>query len=598
MRRLLVVALAVMVVVSGCGLFGSKPTASDAANRYVAAFTTGDTTTAAAATDNKDAAKQLLDRVRTAVKPTATKAVVDQVRDGQDSATASITTTWTLDKGRTWSYPGTLELRKTGDNWLVHWAPSVVHPDLAPNQTIAVREQASDPAPVVDRDGAPVLSAAQVIAVQVDRAKTPDLNAVATSLANALSGRVAGLTAQDIVDGATKAPAGQAYTVATLRDQDYQQVKPQIYDLPGVRFTAQNRLIPQDKAFAPQFLPGIRDAAADTINGTPGWRVVLLDPSGTEAKVLHEEAAKPGSTVTTTLSTGIQQAAQNAVNSVPQHAVLVAIQPSTGEILAVAQNPQADADGPIAFTGRYPPGSTFKIITATAAQQTGVANPDTMLPCPGTTTIQGRVVPNENQFDLGVIPMHKAFAQSCNTTFSQLATQLPADGLTNTAKQLGIGVDFTMPGATTVTGSVPAASNVVERAEDGFGQGKVLVSPLGMALVAATVERGTLPAPVLIRGRDTTSDSTPEPVAGPALDGTRTMMREVVTSGTARAIAGLPGDIRGKTGTAEFNEDNKSAHGWFVGYRGDLAFAMLLVDGGSSLPAVQATGRFLQAVPG
>jgi cell division protein FtsI/penicillin-binding protein 2 len=74
------------------------------------------------------------------------------------------------------------------------------------------------------------------------------------------------------------------------------------------------------------------------------------------------------------------------------------------------------------------------------------------------------------------------------------------------------------------------------------------------------------------------------------------MMRAVVTEGTATALNGL-GEIRGKTGTAEFTNDGTRAHGWFAGYRGDMAFAVLIVDAGSSAPAVAVAGRFLGALP-
>jgi cell division protein FtsI/penicillin-binding protein 2 len=85
----------------------------------------------------------------------------------------------------------------------------------------------------------------------------------------------------------------------------------------------------------------------------------------------------------------------------------------------------------------------------------------------------------------------------------------------------------------------------------------------------------------------------PDPAA---LEQVRTMMRAVVTEGTATKLNGL-GEVRGKTGTAEFTDDGTRAHGWFVGYRGDLAFAVLIVDAGSSEPAVALAGRFLAAVP-
>ncbi|MFC7656875.1 penicillin-binding transpeptidase domain-containing protein [Pseudonocardia benzenivorans] len=297
------------------------------------------------------------------------------------------------------------------------------------------------------------------------------------------------------------------------------------------------------------------------------------------------------------LDHAVQAAAEDAVETLPQQAALVAIAPSTGDVLAVAQNAPADAAGAIALTGRYPPGSTFKIVTATAALETLGVTATTPQPCPGTTTIDGRLVPNENRFDLGTVPLTKAFANSCNTTFSQLAAQLSADALPAAGLQLGFGADFTVPGLTTVTGAVPPAAERVQRAEDGFGQGDVVATPFGMALVAATVAKGAPVVPQLIRGRPTdVPKAATAPPPQPVLDQLRTMMRAVVTEGTATGLA-RSGAVFGKTGTAEYSANGANrAHGWFGGYRGDVAFAVLVVDGGSSGPAVGVAQRFLAAL--
>ncbi|MFP3468011.1 penicillin-binding transpeptidase domain-containing protein, partial [Leifsonia sp. SIMBA_070] len=77
----------------------------------------------------------------------------------------------------------------------------------------------------------------------------------------------------------------------------------------------------------------------------------------------------------------------------------MAISPSTGGILAVAQNDAANKEGPIALTGLYPPGSTFKTVTTAAALTSGAVTPQTQLPCPGRATIEGRTIPNEDEFD-------------------------------------------------------------------------------------------------------------------------------------------------------------------------------------------------------
>src|ERR1700751_4749379 len=242
--------------------------------------------------------------------------------------------------------------------------------------------------------------------------------------------------------------------------------------------------------------------------------------------------------------------------------MIVGIKPSTGEILAVAQNAAADALGPVATTGLYPPGSTFKMVTAGAALQRDLASPKSLLGCPGTVDIGHRTIPNYGGFDLGTVPMSRAFASSCNTTFAELASQMPPRGLTAAAAQYGIGPDYKIDGIPTVSGTVPPTVNLTERTEDGFGQGKVLVSPFGMALAAATVAAGKTPVPQLIVDRPTQITGDHTDITPQMLDGLRPMMRLVVTNGTAKDIADA-GDVRGKTGEAEFQG---GSHSWFAGY--------------------------------
>src|SRR5258705_11726942 len=95
------------------------------------------------------------------------------------------------------------------------------------------------------------------------------------------------------------------------------------------------------------------------------------------------------------------------------------IQPSPGGRLGVGHSPAADAEGPIALTGLYPPGSTFKTVTVSAALQAGQVTPDSVVACPGSENIEGRQIPNDDNFDLGQVPLHTAFARSCNTTMGR-----------------------------------------------------------------------------------------------------------------------------------------------------------------------------------
>jgi beta-lactamase class D len=577
---------------SGCGLFGSDTAAQDAATRFLDALAKGDNKAAGKLTDSADSATELLDQVRSALEPESVRARVDRVTEDGSNATVSFSATWNFGESREWNYTGRFGMRSENDAWTVHWEPAVVHPKLAAQQSMDLQVDEPEFAPVLDRDGQVVLEPNQVVSVLFDPAKAGDAPAVAGALAAALSGFDATITQQSILDGAAKVEAGTPYQVAALRWNDYELVKPRIYELPGVRFTSGPRLLAADKAFAPTLLPGIRKVVEADLAGKTGWRVITIDVSGAEVEELYAKPAEPAKAAVTTLSTTIQNAAQATLATEPTPSMIVAMQPSTGELLAVAQNAAADAQGALALTGRYPPGSTFKIVTASAALLGGTVTATTPVGCPASITVDGRPIPNNDDFAKGMIPLHDAFAFSCNTTFADLASKMGPSDLTDTAKQFGLGVDFVMPGATTVTGSVPPATNVVERAEDGFGQGKVVASPFGMALVASTVVTGTAPTPTLLRDKHTTADTEAEPVDPAVLVAVRDMMHRMARG--QPALAPFP-EVRGKTGTAQFGDGTQS-HAWFVGYQGDLAFGVLLSGAGGSSKAVAATSRFLAAL--
>ncbi|MHA6784414.1 penicillin-binding transpeptidase domain-containing protein [Pseudonocardia saturnea] len=603
-RRLLALltTAAVLGGTAGCGLFGGGGP-EETVEAFLAAWSSGDVAGAAALTDDPASAAELLAATRDALAPQPPvlqplTAEAAQVRTAIDRATASVDVDWDLGDGRSWSYLGELDLTPVPDTelgWQIDWAPTVVHPQLGSGQLLALRTQTPAPAPVVDRDGAPLLEPTPVVSVLLDRTAAGDLPAVTGALAEALTPLDPSITQPSITDGAARTPDGQAYTVAVLRETDYRSVRDAIYELPGVRFATAERLLAPDAGFARQVLPAVRTRVGPQLDGIAGWSVQVVDGAGREVSTLAQTPPQPGSAVPIGLDRALQTAAEDAVEPVGQQAMLVAIAPSTGNVLAVAQNDPADAEGALALTGRYPPGSTFKIVTAAAAIAEDDLSLDTPVACPGRLVIGGRPVPNIDLFDLGTVPLRTAFARSCNTTFAQIGAQLAPDALPIAARTLGLGADYAVPALTTITGSVPVAAEEVQRAENGFGQGEVLASPFGMALVAATVARGAPVVPQLIAAEPTQSP-VPATVPDPAvLDVVRPMMRAVVTEGSATLLAGL-GEVYGKTGTAEFTNDGR-AHGWFVGYRGDVAIAVLVVDGGSSGPAVEAAARFLTAFP-
>ena len=149
-------------------------------------------------------------------------------------------------------------------------------------------------------------------------------------------------------------------------------------------------------------------------------------------------------------------------------------------------------------------------------------------------------------------------------------------------------------GITTLTGKVPNAATPVQRAESGFGQGEVLITPFSAVLMAATAQHGSMPIPVVIRGTTTTVDK-PAPVRTPQVQqAIQTYMRAVVDEGTGQGLEAF-GDVHAKTGTAEFAAEDGTthAHAWTVGYVGDMAFAALVVGGEDSIVTNQIVSLFL-----
>lgn len=598
--RLLASALIAVLVATttGCGLFDST-SPDDVVREFLAALAKGDTKRAGALTDSPEVARSALAQARGALEPKAISIAIGKVDEPSDSSSATVdyTLDWQLAPSRRWSYQAKAELFPTDDGWMMHWSPTLIHPELAPQQTLAMREDVPALAPILDRGGRKLLAPTNVVSIMLypKEAKAGGgVGEVAAALSGSLRRFDSAITTKAIEAGAGEVKKDGSYLVAVLREADYLRVKAAIYDLPGVRFSKQERLLAPTKEFGAQVLPGIRTLVEKRVAGSAGWRVIVRDATGADSTELHAEEPKPSEALKTTLSYAAQSSAERALAGVGKPAAIVAMKASTGELLAVAQNAKANPQGAIALTGRYPPGSTFKIITAAAGLSSGRVKPDSKVDCPGTTVVGGRMVPNEDRFELGRVPLSTAFARSCNTTFAKLAAGLPADALTKAARDLGIGADFEIPAITTITGSAPSATNEVQRAENGFGQGKILASPFGMALVAATVAHGKTPTPSLLAGETTKAKDLGEPLPAGVLKALRAMMRKVVTAGTARALGGLA-DVRGKTGTAQFG-DGKHSHGWFAGYQGDTAFAVLIVGGESSKPAVGVAREFLSGI--
>ena len=270
-----------------------------------------------------------------------------------------------------------------------------------------------------------------------------------------------------------------------------------------------------------------------------------------------------------------------------QKAALVAVQPSTGDVLAVANRP-TEAAYDRAIDGRY---AARLDVQGHHHRGAPARRPEDERHRRLPEDHHGRAARSFKNFEggaAGAVPFARDFAQSCNTAFVSLAKRLAPDALTRTARDFGLG--RTQRRAR----SRPAATRSSARRAM-IGQDRIVASPLAMAGVAATVADGRWRAPRLV--------ATDRHQSGPALDPgelstLRALMRSVVTSGTGTALASVPGEVAGKSGTAEYGGGNPPpTHAWFIAFRGDLAVAVLVENGrsGGSVAAPIAA-RFYQAL--
>ena len=600
----------VVALVAGCT---AAPTAPDQQSgpgpdatigTFVADWQSGRTNDAAQLTTDPASAALLMTTIAGDLKATRLAISVGRItRSSATSASVTATMTWTLPVAGTWSYrvPWTWTRTGAGDqaSWQLEYSPAIVNPKLVPQETLVVRTTPTTAGTIVDRNDVQLIAPVRVYSVVLLVNKVTDVAGTATRIAALVGKFDKTITAKSIEAGVAQArkDGNGGYTVVNLRESEFDTVQTALAAIPTVSLPSTMRNLPPTKDFAKALLAQATPVAEKMTVGRPGWRIVAVDAAGDELETLDERPPVPGPKVTLTLDIATQEAAEAAIASIKEPAALVAIQPSTGEILAVAQNAAANALGPIALTGQYPPGSTFKIITGTAAIDRKLITPTTLVPCPGQWTVDNRTIHNEG-FDLGTVTATQAFAHSCNTTFSRLSTELPDDALPATAKEYGVGLDFDIKGIITLTGSVQDAGSILDRAENGFGQGTDLVTAFSEALMAATAATGNMPIPTLIRGTTTTVDPPAPPRSKAAQAGIRTFMRAVVTDGTARQLQG-DGVVYAKTGTAEYvnAQGNIQAHAWTVGFRGDLAFSALIVGGNDSKRTNAILNTFLTKLP-
>jgi cell division protein FtsI/penicillin-binding protein 2 len=593
--------------------------ATAAAQAFAAAAQDGDLTTARLADPAPAAAQEQYTAVVDGLGSVTPVVEVTAVRRSGAVGTADLRWTWPFGP-EAWTYDTQLPLTGAdeGEAWAARFSAPVVHPALEGDGVLSVTRTSAPRGDVLGRNGAALVTSTPVVDVGVQPSRATDPASLSRTLADLLE-----IDAAALEQRIEQAPPDAFVPVITLRRSDYEPLRARLQPLPGTVFREAMLPLAPTREFARALLgtagpvtaevveqsegrlaagdvaglSGLQRSYDERLGGTAGFRVEQL--RGEQRTELFDVAQTPGDPVRLTLDPAVQQAADTALAGATGgngNASLVAVDVTSGDVLAVANTPVNGADR--ATTGQYPPGSTFKAVSTLALLGTGLGEQE-QVACPPTATVDGRSFRNFEGGALGEVTFRTAFAQSCNTAFVGLSERLEPAALPAAGTALGLGVPWQV-GVDVFAGDVPAPSTPVDLAAATIGQARVLASPAAMAQVAATIARGSWAPARLVVEPDPGGSIPAPPAADPAqLATVRGLMRQVVVDGTANSLADVPGEpVHAKTGTAEYGTDvPPRTHAWTIGFRGSVAFAVLVEDGASGgAVAVPVAEAFLRAL--
>jgi len=517
------VLVALVLVLAGCA--GRASSADQIVERFVSALNRGDAVAAANLTDSPTAARPVIEQMLDAFPDDSADFSLAQVStSGGDSGLVSLRADWDFGKDRTWGYTTDGDLTKLSIGWRLSWSPQLLVPGLGPEQTVELVRTDAAP-PLVRGAGDEVLmEQLDLREVRIDPSATEDLTGTAEQVARIIS-PVAPAIDAGVLLGRADAAGGDTFDAVSLRMSDFEVLAPALESVPGVRIEPVERLVSTSSSVASAVDADVRKRWQSERDRTQGW-AVTVDGPGDESRQAAGHQGPPPPDLHVTLDGDLQFAANNGVVAVPAPAALVALRPSDGAVLAVAQNGAADERGAVALEHQDPPGVIFTaFLRAAGVSDTG------------------------------------------------------GDEAAEAARQLGWGVKLAPPG-------MPADTGTAEK-------GKVATTAYGMALAAATIGAGELPAMQLFA-----DDRAAVPEDAPALPGERreayrSLMVDSVRSG-ALTVLNTHDGLDALTGLVEGDEE--APPGWLIGIRGDLAIGVYVgaTDGTSN--AVIVADQFFRAL--
>jgi cell division protein FtsI/penicillin-binding protein 2 len=636
-------AVALLAIGMAAGAGSPQPSAEPVVQAFLLAWEDGQYGAAAARTTGEPAAvARTMSDVYQQLDADDLTVGLGPISQHGDAARAQFDATVNLGpRGAAWNYHGSFTLRKLASGWKVIWSPAVLVPGLRAGLRLAVLTTMPPRAPLLDAAGRPLARPSPVYVVGVRPGKVAHPDATAAGLAKAT-----GLDASQVVDEIQVAPAADFHELVRLKPSAYRRLSGKLARVPGliVRKTklrlfdsiagvvsgsigTETSQVLRDSGApyrpgATVGLSGLQQAFQRTLVGTPTTEVVTENRAGRVVSVLKRWPGGPGTPVKTTINATVQDAANRAVGSLPGSTAIVAVRPSGGQILAVADHAGRGEPALRPLDGRYQPGQAFTIVSAAALLSDGVRL-NNSIPCNPVNPVGGQSFTNHpRQPNLGRQPPFRTdFAHGCQTAFAGLSLRLNAKSLTAAATGFGLGADWQLPGQLSAfAGSMRSPSDVAEIAADSIGNGSVLMSPLQAALMAALVASGTWHPPALVTSPKDPGLAPRAAFSTQVVANLRTLMRGTVLSGAGQAADVAGAAVYGQVGAAPLSRAaarsttrvstantaarNTAAHNtagkwvsWFVGYRAGVAFAAVEVTSTPATSAASLAGRFLRGFP-
>ncbi len=604
-------ATALLLVGLALGWATPEPTAEPTVQSFLLDWENGQYAAAGALTTGAPAGvAAALEAAYRDVGAAATTLGMAAVTQHGNTASAQFNASVDLSRGGTfWDYRGSFDLRRVGTGWKVVWSPSVIAPGLRPGLRLAVVSSEPQRAQLLDAEGTSLapLSLVDTVGVVPDTLKNPARTASALA-------RTTGLSESQILGWITEAPGGGFLELVRFTPATYHRLSHKLHRVPGL--IVKRERIRLFGSIAPDVSGGVGGEAAGvlqqdgipyrpgttvglsglqqtfqhTLVGSPTTEVVVENAAGHVVSVLHRWTGRGGTDVRTTINASVQQAANRALQSVATSAAIVAISPSTGQVLAVATRDPGGMPEIQPLSGKYQPGQAFTIVSTAALLNTGLIGTNSAIPCSASNPVGGEDFTNDPP-----VPNHGTFradfANACSTAFAGLSLRLSAKDLKTAAAGFGLGKPWQLP-VTAFAGNVPSPSNQAELAEDSIGTGSVQVSPLDMAIAAAVVQSGTWHAPSLVTDPPDPGLTPTVPFGTQVVRALQTLMRSTVTSGAGQAANVGTEPVYGQVGSAP-----DGSHGlreaWFVGFQGNVAFAVLELTTSASTSAAPLAGQFL-----